>query len=127
MLAMAALLACLLLTCQRMLCSLFIFSLKSEAPPTAAADWVRGHGSLTLPDTWLAWSSDSVSSNMMMSFTRRTVVICVQMQTVTLIPGDGIGPEISSAVVKIFEAAKVRVLGMKQCSVFCQTVFSRRP
>lgn len=29
------------------------------------------------------------------------------MQTVTLIPGDGIGPEISSAVVKIFEAAKV--------------------
>lgn len=26
---------------------------------------------------------------------------------VTLIPGDGIGPEISDAVVKIFEAAKV--------------------
>lgn len=30
-----------------------------------------------------------------------------QIQTVTLIPGDGIGPEISSAVMKIFEAAKV--------------------
>lgn len=29
------------------------------------------------------------------------------MQTVTLIPGDGIGPEISAAVVKIFDAAKV--------------------
>lgn len=31
------------------------------------------------------------------------------MQTVTLIPGDGIGPEISSAVIKIFEAAKVPI------------------
>ena len=30
-----------------------------------------------------------------------------QIQTVTLIPGDGIGPEISDAVMKIFEAAKV--------------------
>lgn len=30
------------------------------------------------------------------------------MQTVTLIPGDGIGPEISTAVMKIFEVAKVR-------------------
>uniref|UniRef100_A0A1W7RGL4 Isocitrate dehydrogenase [NAD] subunit, mitochondrial n=1 Tax=Agkistrodon contortrix contortrix TaxID=8713 RepID=A0A1W7RGL4_AGKCO len=30
-------------------------------------------------------------------------------QTVTLIPGDGIGPEISAAVVEIFEAAKVPV------------------
>lgn len=30
-----------------------------------------------------------------------------QIQTVTLIPGDGIGPEISCAVMKIFEAAKV--------------------
>lgn len=29
------------------------------------------------------------------------------MQTVTLIPGDGIGPEISAAVMNIFEAAKV--------------------
>lgn len=29
------------------------------------------------------------------------------MQTVTLIPGDGIGPEISTAVMRIFEAAKV--------------------
>lgn len=38
------------------------------------------------------------------------VVFCLpQMQTVTLIPGDGIGPEISSAVVKIFEAAKVSI------------------
>ena len=38
-------------------------------------------------------------------------IICLsfvsQMQTVTLIPGDGIGPEISAAVMKIFEAAKV--------------------
>ena len=32
------------------------------------------------------------------------------MHTVTMIPGDGIGPEISSAVMKIFEAAKVRVI-----------------
>lgn len=33
---------------------------------------------------------------------------CVlQMHTVTLIPGDGIGPEISTAVMKIFEAAEV--------------------
>ncbi|KAK9393843.1 isocitrate dehydrogenase [Crotalus adamanteus] len=32
-----------------------------------------------------------------------------QPQTVTLIPGDGIGPEISAAVVEIFEAAKVPV------------------
>ncbi|XP_061772918.1 isocitrate dehydrogenase [NAD] subunit alpha, mitochondrial isoform X2 [Nerophis ophidion] len=31
------------------------------------------------------------------------------MQTVTLIPGDGIGPEISTAVMKIFEAAKVPI------------------
>jgi isocitrate dehydrogenase len=29
------------------------------------------------------------------------------VKTVTLIPGDGIGPEISSAVEKIFKAAKV--------------------
>lgn len=34
----------------------------------------------------------------------------VQVQTVTLIPGDGIGPEISAAVMKIFDAAKVRGL-----------------
>lgn len=32
-----------------------------------------------------------------------------QLQTITLIPGDGIGPEISTAVTKIFEAAKVRL------------------
>ena len=31
------------------------------------------------------------------------------MRTVTLIPGDGIGPEISQSVVKIFEAAKVPI------------------
>lgn len=31
----------------------------------------------------------------------------IQVQTVTLIPGDGIGPEISAAVMKIFDAAKV--------------------
>ena len=41
------------------------------------------------------------------------VCVCVcaraQMQTVTLIPGDGIGPEISSAVMKIFDVAKVSV------------------
>lgn len=38
-------------------------------------------------------------------------VICLcsasQIHTVTLIPGDGIGPEISGAVMKIFEAAQV--------------------
>ncbi|POI23255.1 hypothetical protein CIB84_012998 [Bambusicola thoracicus] len=32
-----------------------------------------------------------------------------QVQTVTLIPGDGIGPEISAAVMKIFDAAKVPI------------------
>lgn len=32
------------------------------------------------------------------------------MQTVTLIPGDGIGPEISNAVMKIFDAAKVSLI-----------------
>lgn len=31
------------------------------------------------------------------------------VQKVTLIPGDGIGPEISAAVQKIFEAAKVPI------------------
>ncbi|KAG8440183.1 hypothetical protein GDO86_006111 [Hymenochirus boettgeri] len=31
------------------------------------------------------------------------------VQTVTLIPGDGIGPEISTAVIKIFESAKVPI------------------
>ncbi|XP_034032347.1 isocitrate dehydrogenase [NAD] subunit alpha, mitochondrial-like [Thalassophryne amazonica] len=31
------------------------------------------------------------------------------IQTVTLIPGDGIGPEISTAVMKIFEAAKAPI------------------
>ena len=31
------------------------------------------------------------------------------MQTITLIPGDGIGPEISSSVVKIFEKAGAQV------------------
>ncbi|XP_036869487.2 isocitrate dehydrogenase [NAD] subunit alpha, mitochondrial isoform X2 [Manis javanica] len=32
-----------------------------------------------------------------------------QVQTVTLIPGDGIGPEISAAVMKIFDAAKAPI------------------
>ena len=31
------------------------------------------------------------------------------MKTVTLIPGDGIGPEISDAVKKIFDAANVEI------------------
>lgn len=37
------------------------------------------------------------------------IILCsaLQIHTVTLIPGDGIGPEISGAVMKIFEAAKV--------------------
>lgn len=34
----------------------------------------------------------------------------VETRKVTLIPGDGIGPEISAAVQKIFEAAKVSAL-----------------
>lgn len=38
-----------------------------------------------------------------------------QIHTVTLIPGDGIGPEISTAVMKIFEAAKVSVEEVEQC------------
>lgn len=44
-----------------------------------------------------------------------------QLHTVTLIPGDGIGPEISTAVAKIFEAAKVRD---KQMSVCISSSFS---
>lgn len=32
------------------------------------------------------------------------------MQTVTLIPGDGIGPEITDSVIKIFEAAKAEII-----------------
>lgn len=32
-----------------------------------------------------------------------------QMRTVTLIPGDGIGPEISASVQKIFEVAGVPI------------------
>ena len=36
------------------------------------------------------------------------LVACLNLlQCVTLIEGDGIGPEISAAVVKIFEAAQV--------------------
>lgn len=38
------------------------------------------------------------------------VLLTLQMHTVTLIPGDGIGPEISYAVMKIFEAAKVSLV-----------------
>lgn len=37
-----------------------------------------------------------------------------QIQTVTLIPGDGIGPEISTAVMEIFDAAKVSTGGAEQ-------------
>lgn len=33
-----------------------------------------------------------------------------EIRKVTLIPGDGIGPEISAAVQKIFEAAKVNAI-----------------
>lgn len=33
-----------------------------------------------------------------------------EKRKVTMIPGDGIGPEISAAVVKIFEAANVRIV-----------------
>ena len=35
---------------------------------------------------------------------------CSSVRTVTLIPGDGIGPEIAAAVQKIFAAAKVYIL-----------------
>lgn len=35
------------------------------------------------------------------------------MRTVTLIPGDGIGPEISVAVQKIFQAADVSIVPYK--------------
>ncbi|MFK7922617.1 MAG: isocitrate/isopropylmalate dehydrogenase family protein [Bacteroidia bacterium] len=38
------------------------------------------------------------------------------MTTVTLIPGDGIGPEITEAVVKIFEAAKAPVIFEEQAA-----------
>ena len=39
---------------------------------------------------------------------------CVfQKQTVTLIPGDGIGPEISESVKKIFDAARVCIQVVK--------------
>jgi isocitrate dehydrogenase (NAD+) len=34
-----------------------------------------------------------------------------EVRKVTIIPGDGIGPEISAAVQKIFAAANVRKLG----------------
>lgn len=49
-----------------------------------------------------------------------------QIQTVTLIPGDGIGPEISNAVMKIFEAAKVsteKQLKKKRKSLTCIFIF----
>lgn len=48
-------------------------------------------------------------SGLTVCFAELESFLCEQMQTVTLIPGDGIGPEISSAVMKIFEAAKVSV------------------
>lgn len=51
-----------------------------------------------------------------------------------MIPGDGIGPEISAAVVKIFEAANVRIVkSLKQLTrisrgeVNCRSHFGKRP
>ena len=50
------------------------------------------------------------------SLLRKSVVLCSYLpkykfsssiRTVALIPGDGIGPEISEAVLKIFDSAKV--------------------
>lgn len=41
-----------------------------------------------------------------------------QIHTVTIIPGDGIGPEISTAVMKIFEAAEVRMCCRKMTPLF---------
>lgn len=38
-----------------------------------------------------------------------SLVNCSDIRRVTLIPGDGIGPEISSAVQKIFETAKAPI------------------
>lgn len=46
----------------------------------------------------------------------------LQIHTVTLIPGDGIGPEISSAVMKIFEAAKVSTGGAAQTVFFTNNI-----
>ncbi|KAJ3614874.1 hypothetical protein NHX12_018444 [Muraenolepis orangiensis] len=40
---------------------------------------------------------------------RRWRVLFRGMHAITLIPGDGIGPEISSAVMKIFVAAKAKI------------------
>uniref|UniRef100_A0A665WWH3 Isocitrate dehydrogenase [NAD] subunit alpha, mitochondrial n=1 Tax=Echeneis naucrates TaxID=173247 RepID=A0A665WWH3_ECHNA len=40
---------------------------------------------------------------------RPPLIFSMLMQTVTLIPGDGIGPEISTAVMKIFEAANAPI------------------
>lgn len=50
------------------------------------------------------------------------VISSSQMQTVTLIPGDGIGPEISTAVMKIFEAAKVSTGGAREMPLFIQWI-----
>uniref|UniRef100_A0A665WXM7 Isocitrate dehydrogenase [NAD] subunit alpha, mitochondrial n=1 Tax=Echeneis naucrates TaxID=173247 RepID=A0A665WXM7_ECHNA len=49
--------------------------------------------------TWVSYKLDQVFDE---------VLVCT-MQTVTLIPGDGIGPEISTAVMKIFEAANAPI------------------
>ncbi|XP_054626778.1 isocitrate dehydrogenase [NAD] subunit alpha, mitochondrial-like isoform X2 [Dunckerocampus dactyliophorus] len=57
-----------------------------------------------------AWRS--MLSQVVVSATKRPIFSsfsCRGMHTVTLIPGDGIGPEISSAVMKIFEAAKAPI------------------
>lgn len=60
---------------------------------------------------------------------RRLWWVCPQVHTVTLIPGDGIGPEISSAVIKIFEAAKVRwIRKVELCliSLFVKCCFGKK-
>uniref|UniRef100_UPI001EAEA19C isocitrate dehydrogenase [NAD] subunit alpha, mitochondrial-like isoform X1 n=2 Tax=Oncorhynchus gorbuscha TaxID=8017 RepID=UPI001EAEA19C len=51
----------------------------------------------------------SMLSHVVGAAKRPTVCFRRGLQTVTLIPGDGIGPEISVAVMKIFESAKVPI------------------
>lgn len=53
-------------------------------------------------------SSNEAISELCTHSQNATCICCaLQIHTVTLIPGDGIGPEISTAVMKIFEAAEV--------------------
>ena len=40
----------------------------------------------------------------------------MKTHTITLIPGDGVGPEIADAVVRIFEAAKAPIQWERQIS-----------